>query len=59
MDKEGLQTLVFIAVGTMIGGYLRGIIQSGQKPSPQLILKTVLFILAAAAIGFLVFKRIK
>ncbi|MFH1092920.1 MAG: hypothetical protein V1739_02040 [Candidatus Omnitrophota bacterium] len=59
MDKEGLKTLVFIAVGTMIGAFLRGVIQSGQKLSVHIIVRTVLFILIAAAIGFFVFKKIK
>lgn len=59
MDKEGLKTLVFIAVGTMIGGFLRGMFQSGQKPSAQMIARTVLFILITSAIGFFVLKKIK
>lgn len=59
MDKEGLQTLVFIAVGTLIGGFIKGIIQSEQKMSPALISRIVLFVLIAVAIGFVVFKKIK
>ena len=59
MGKEGLKTLVFIAVGTFIGSFLRGVFQGGQKPSAQVIARTVLVILTAAAIGFFVCKKIK
>ncbi len=59
MDKEGIKTLVFIAVGTFIGSFLRGVFHGGQKPSVQVIARAVLIILAAAAIGFFVCKKIK
>ena len=59
MNKEGLQTLVFIAVGTFIGTLLKSVMQGEQKMSAPVIARTVLFILIAIVIGVVVYKKIK
>ena len=59
MDKEGLKTLVFIGVGTFIGGLLKSVMHSEQKISVPVFARIALFILIAVIIGVFVYRKIK
>ena len=57
--KEGIKTGLFVGVGTLIGGLIHGLMQSGQGPSVQVIARTALFVIIIIAIAVFIFRKIK
>ena len=57
--KEGLKTGLLVGVGTLIGGFVHGVMQSGQKPSVQVIARTALFVIIVIVIAVFIFRKIK
>ncbi|MCK4995143.1 MAG: hypothetical protein KAS13_08905 [Candidatus Omnitrophica bacterium] len=58
-NQEGLKTGLFVGAGTLIGGLIHGLMQSGQEPSAQVIARTALFVIMVIVIAVFIFRKIK